>query len=166
MNDQLQTILQQNIAALTKELSRFDDDAFNRVPASGGWTPGQITEHLLAVEQRTLKVFSGKTETAEPGRGPLAHLEAIKARLTDRVNKIDAPAALVPTDTAKDKETSIQQLVAARNEVIQWVTEHDTSLLLPDLPHRLFGVLTGAEWAYFTVLHTERHIEQLQEISC
>jgi hypothetical protein len=165
MNDQLKEALQQNIENLTKELSRFDDQRFNQPPAAGGWTPAQIADHLLVIERRTIKVLSGKTEIPEAGRTPDAHVAAMEARLTDRINKIDAPPALVPSDRPKEKQELIDTLIAARQELINMVNQQDMHLLLPEFPHRLFGVLTGLEWTQFTILHTNRHIEQLKEIA-
>jgi hypothetical protein len=165
MNDQLKTELQNNIDALTNALSRFDQHAFNQAPASGGWTPGQIAEHLLVIERRTIKVLSGPTEAPPAERSPDAQVEAMRTRLTDRINRIDAPPALVPTDITKEPQVLIGELNAARKEIIGLVDKQDMSLLLPEFPHRLFGVLTGTEWVKFTILHTNRHIEQLKEIA-
>jgi hypothetical protein len=165
MNDQLKEALQQNIENLIKELSRFDGKRFNQRPASGGWTPAQIAEHLLVIERRTINVLSGKREAPEAGRSPDAHVAAMEARLTDRINKIDAPPALVPSEIPKEKQELTDTLIAARQELVNMVSQQDMHLLLPEFPHRLFGVLTGLEWAQFTILHTNRHIEQLKEMA-
>lgn len=162
MNKLLTTALQKNIEALTKEISRFDYESFNRVSAAGGWTPGQVAEHLLLFDIRALTTLSGKTQPAS--RDPQEQIAAIQARLTNREQKIEAPPFLIPTDTSKDPAAMMDKLIAARRNLIQFVSDNDMNLLLPDMPHRFYGPLTGTEWMQLIVLHAERHILQLQEM--
>jgi hypothetical protein len=163
MNDSLTTELQKNVEALTKELSRFNYEDFNRVPATGGWTPGQIAEHLLIFDIRALTTLSGKTQPVD--RDPQELFPAILARLTNREHKSDAPPFLIPTDTSKDPAALTDKLIAARRNLIQFVTEHNMDLLLPDMPHRFFGPMTGNEWMQLIILHAKRHLLQLQDIT-
>lgn len=60
MNEAQVIALQKNIETLVRSLSRFDYEGFNRAPPGGGWTAGQVAEHLLIIEHMALTDCRGR----------------------------------------------------------------------------------------------------------
>ena len=160
MNTALSIALRTNTDDLLKALSRFDYTAFNCKPSGGGWTAGEITEHLLLNDIRVNTVLSGKTFPTD--RDPQEKVNAFQDRLADRENKIDAPAFLLPSEVAKDPIALTERILAERRKLNQVILDTDLSLIYPDSPHRLFGPLTGIEWVQFLIHHCNRHLIQLE----
>lgn len=132
--------LRTNTAELLKLLSRFDYPAFNKKPGNGGWSAGEIAEHLLLFAIRLNTVFAGNAVPVD--RDPQEKQSVVQDRLIDRENKI----------------------VAQRRKLNQTIIDMVLSLLLPNSPHRLFGPLTGIEWVQLLIHHCNRHLIQLREI--
>lgn len=163
MNEAMVIALKENTNTLVKALSTFDYMHFNHCPADGGWTAGEIAEHLLLFDLRITNALSGKTETSD--RDPQANINAMQDRMADRVNLIDAPTFLVPSTTAKDPGTLTQKILDQRRIISNLIADQDLTVLLPDSPHRFYGIMSGVEWAQFLILHCNRHIEQLRKLA-
>ncbi|MES2328151.1 MAG: DinB family protein [Bacteroidota bacterium] len=163
MNEAMMIALKENTNTLAKALSAFDYVHFNRHPADGGWTAGEIAEHLLLFDLRITNVFSGKTAPSD--RDPQANINAMQDRMADRVNRIDAPTFLVPSTTAKDPVTLTQKILDQRCIISIMITDQDITVLLPDSPHRFYGIMSAVEWVQFLIHHCNRHIEQLRELA-
>lgn len=163
MKDSLAAQLQHNTQTLVTILSGFSSGELNRRPQHGGWTPAEIAEHLVMLDKRILRILDGNTAPA--GRDPLEKVPVFSERLANRNTKIDAPPFLIPSGNPKDTATVTGELLAERQKLMEAIGQKDPLLLYPDAPHRFFGTLTGAEWIRFLILHSERHISQLQELA-
>lgn len=65
MNKVLSIALRTSTDDLLKPLSRFNYPAFSSKPSGGGWTAGEIVEHLLLLDIRVNTILSGKTISTE-----------------------------------------------------------------------------------------------------
>jgi hypothetical protein len=162
MNKVLSLALNKNTDDLVKVLSGFDYPAFNRKPAAGGWTAGEIAEHLLLFDIRVNTVLAEKSE--ETDRDPQDQVTAIRDRLIDRDNTIDAPPFLMPSDVAKDPIALRDKIVAERRKLNQALLDNNLSGLYIETPHRLFGPLTGIEWINLLIHHCNRHLIQIDSL--
>ena len=162
MNQLMTIALRTNTDDLLKVLSRFDYPPFNQKPANGGWSAGEIAEHLLLFDIRVNTVLSG--HSVPTTRDAQEKINTFQERLRDRENKIDAPPFLIPSDVAKDPAALIEKIIAERRKLNQAVIDTDLYLEFPETPHRLFGILTGVEWVQLLVHHCNRHIMQLREL--
>lgn len=145
---------------VTVALSAFSHEAFNTAPHHGSWTPGQIAEHLLIFERRALSILS--SPAAPLDRDSEEKTAAIRLRLENRGQVIEAPSFLLPSDAAKDRDDIVAELKTARDGLVAFIETHDIRVLYPEMPHRLFGVLSGYEWMHLIMLHAKRHIMQLE----
>jgi len=161
MNEVLSIALRENTDELLRELSRFDYNGFNHHPKEKAWSPGEIAEHLLLADLRTFKVLSGNSISSD--RDPQELVTTFTTRLADRKNTIDAPQPLIPSLTIKDPEATRNKIAIQRKQLLLLVEEKDLTQLLPDTPHRLYGIMSGIEWIQFTILHCQRHLLQLKE---
>lgn len=159
MNAALTLALKENTYVLLKELSRFDYPSFNSKPDPHAWSAGEIAEHLLIFDLRLSSILS--TEPSYMERDPQERIEQIADRLADRVNRLEAPAPLLPSGTAKDPEALYEKLSLSRNQLLQKCEESDLTLFFTATPHPILGVLSGVEWINFLIHHTNRHLQQL-----
>lgn len=143
-------------------LSAFDATVFNAKRSDGGWSAGDIAEHILLADKRFTIVLEGAASEAthEPGD----NVSKFEARLLNRENKLDAPPFLVPSDNDKDKEEILAAIRAERNTIAELIGSRNMSLVNYDAPHRLFGPMNSQEWVMFNILHTQRHLQQLKEL--
>ena len=160
MNHLMTVALRTNTDDLLKELARFDYPSFNQKPGSGGWSAGEIAEHLLLFDIRVNTVLSGKSTPTT--RDAQEKINMFQERLADRENKIDAPPFLMPSNVAKDPTALVEKIIAERRKLDQMITDTDLYLEYPDTPHRLFGTLTGVEWVQLLIHHCNRHLLQLK----
>lgn len=151
-----------NTDALLQTLSRFDASSFNTKRADGGWSAGDIAEHILLADKRFTIVLEGAASEATHEGGE--NVSKFTARLSDRANKLDAPPFLVPSENEKDKEGMIAEIRSERNRIAALIGSGNMNLVNYDAPHRLFGPMVSQEWIKFNILHTERHLKQLEEL--
>jgi uncharacterized damage-inducible protein DinB len=151
-----------NTEQLTKKISEFDFETFNRKPADGGWSAGEIAEHILIFDIRLNTVLPDATSPSQ--RDPHAQIKSISDRLEDRGNKIDAPEFLKPSGIATDPQAIIEKIRTERNKVLRFIDDNDLSLTNAKTPHRLFGTLTALEWIALVMQHTARHLHQFDDM--
>jgi len=155
--------LKESTRELLKSISEFPEEHFNTKPAAGGWTAGQVAEHLIKVEAGTLRLFTGETKTCE--RDPEEKLNNIRNRTSDFDEKINAVSSTVPDDKPKDKEKVLDKLQDTRQRLIGMIELHNLSEEITGFAHPLFGSLTRMEWIYFNIYHAKRHLHQIKDIS-
>lgn len=163
MNKAMSVALRTNTDELVKAISRFDYPAFNSKPSGGGWTAGEIVEHLLLFDIRVNTVLSGKSVATN--RDPQEKVNAFQDRLANRENKIDAPSFLLPSGISQNPVALADKILAERRKLTQAINETNLSLLYPDTPHRLFGTLNGNEWVQLLIHHCNRHLIQLDALN-
>jgi hypothetical protein len=159
--DELITQARQAYAALMETLEAFTPDNFNRRPPLGGWTAGQVAEHLL-LSAGAVEVIAGRTEAA--GRPADEKVEAIASIFLDFTIKLQSPDFIVPAAVDYDKRTMIDRLKTAWTKLREAVRLLDLNALCVDFEMPVIGHLTRLEWIWFYVFHTQRHLRQLQRL--
>ncbi len=162
INEQLAKQFRNTTEELIQLLEKFDDTSFNRKPAGGGWSAGEVAEHLLIFDTRLDKIL--ETATHPTGRDITEKKPVFTARVSDRKNKIDAPPFLVPTAGIKSVSWLVEQIKEERKKIMKSIEKNDLALHSKEFPHRLFGELTAFEWINLVDVHAKRHMEQLNEL--
>jgi uncharacterized damage-inducible protein DinB len=147
---------------LINEFAGIDEELFNIKPSENVWSAGNIAEHLIILESYINKIFTGKTKNSD--RDPLKNVELIKQYLMDFDKKLNAPEPIAPQKTTIGKEYILKEFWENRNTLNKIISINDLTLVCLEFNHRLFGELTGAEWVYFIIFHTERHLYQLNKL--
>lgn len=147
---------------LVKLIESFDQETFNKKPSPDKWSAGQVAEHLLIFDIRLSDVL--KTATHPTERDIAEKNTAVNARVSNRVNKIDAPPFLIPSDDMQTPSLLAEKIRTERANICKQIEVIDLSLHSKDFPHRLFGELTVYEWVNLIDQHTHRHIAQLKEL--
>lgn len=159
-------LLQQQFQTTTHQLMEligsFDESSFNRKPDDGGWNAGQVAEHLLLFDKRLVEILATAVHATD--RAIDEKTPTYTQRVTDRINKLEAPTFLVPSDEHRSPAEMIQKMSETRKNLQTKFTAIDLSLHSTEFPHRFFGEMTAYEWINFVDLHAHRHIPQLQSL--
>lgn len=160
--EEIRTELKDSTRQLLSTVQAVPEADFNRQPAKGRWSAGQIAEHLIRVEVGTLRFFTGANRA--PGRDPEAKVEELRRKLLNREQKLTAYGPIVPDDRPKQKQAVLAKLQDTRQRLTGLIELEDMSRVLTDFDHPLFGPLSRAEWIWFIIFHSARHRQQLREL--
>jgi hypothetical protein len=153
---------QQTSAAVLDTLTGFNDQQFNTQPAYGGWTAGQVAEHLL-LSGGVTEVVKGST-TPTTNRPPDTHLPMIAGIFLDFNTKLQSPDMIVPHSGYYDKQQQINKMRIVWENVKERISHLDLTVTCLDFEFPTVGPLTRLEWLWFYVWHTQRHLRQLRNI--
>ena len=144
---------------LRKTVRSFTPQQFNTVPSTGGWTPGQVTEHIILATGGI-----PDEHVAEADRLFSARDETTRSVFTDYMHKMEAPEMLHPEMKAYDQEQQLAVIEGVREAHLKGIAEKDLFALCLDFELPVWGTLTRYEWWKFIGYHTDRHIHQLEKI--
>lgn len=147
--------------ALIETLEAFDLKRFNQVPPSGGWTAGQVSEHLLK-SAGVVEVIAG--QTAEPTRPADAMVDTLASIFLDFTTKLQSPDFIVPEAKQYDQQEMIARLKTVWDKIVEGIRILDLSALCLDFAMPGLGPLTRLEWISFYIFHTQRHLRQLDRL--
>lgn len=158
-------ILLTDLDACTKNfldvLTKFDKDNFIQKQSDNGWSPAQVTEHLLLLEITSNKAISG--ETIPTNRPPDEKIPLIKWAMEDTTKRV-APESVLPANRLTDSASAIEKIKQQRDKLRQAVINLDLSEACVLFKHPALGTLTRWEWMYFTIYHMQRHLKQLKRL--
>src|SRR3569833_1562006 len=147
---------------LLEVLSRFSAQNLNAIPFEGSWTGGQVAEHVLISSSAVAGALSGPTEAAE--RNPQQHIELFSQEFLNFDHKLKSPDFILPSDEPKDKQALVQSLKETFEKIEEAASTGDLNLICTSFDMPTIGKLSRSELAWFTIVHTKRHIHQLKNI--
>jgi hypothetical protein len=147
---------------LIKLFESFSAEQINMKPAEGGWTAGQIMDHVL-------KFVSGVVQTLQAkGIASDRPLDAYAKNLEDVfLNfevKYDAPDFVVPAEPPHDKERLLSKAHRVFTELEKLIREVDLSLIYEEFSLPGTPPMTRYEWVVFAWSHSERHRVQMERL--
>lgn len=141
----------------------FDQHQINIRPANGGWTAGQVGEHLFKSDSAILKALHGPTK--ETKRAPDKYADDINSQFLDFSTKMQSPDIIIPADIDHEIEFLISALKSSRELLGKAIKTLDLSLICTDpVMSDLVGEWTRQEYINFVISHTHRHIHQLKKL--
>jgi DinB superfamily len=147
--------------ALMDTLEAFTPDNFNQGPVLGGWTAGQVAEHLL-LSAGVVEIIAGRTETAHRPADEKA--DALAAIFLDFTIKLSSPDFILPAKKTYDQQEMTDRLKTVWTKLKEAIRLLDLKALCLDSEIPTIGTLTRLEWIYFYVIHTQRHLRQLKAL--
>lgn len=153
--------IKETCSTLIGVLDSFTEHEFNTVPSQGGWTAGQVAEHLL-LSAGVAEVITGRTE--ETTRADDEKIAVIGSIFLDFTTRLSSPDFIIPAAGMYDKTEMIDKLKIVWTRLGQAVKLLDLSVTCVDAEFPTLGHLTRLEWIVFYVFHTQRHIRQLKNI--
>ena len=156
--------LERTAEAFQSAAEAIPQQAWEVARAEGKWTPAQIAEHLILVEQQLKQMLREKLLT-----GPEVERSADQEKLDQRVpeavlnpnRRPEAPPSMRPTGRWNSREEALRAFAEERQQTIEYVRATQDPLRSHRVPHSL-GNLDGHHWLLLLVAHTERHTRQLQ----
>ena len=162
MNKEIVAIFEQTTEKLLKQLLPLSNEQLNLVPFENSWTPAQVTDHILKAESNFPQLLDGSTK--ETGRSIDEKKESIRNLFLDFTTKMKSPDFILPSTEPFDKEMLLKNVKQISATITAALQSHDLSRICLDREIPVFGSLTGMEWAWFIIYHTERHIHQLENM--
>ena len=137
----------------------LDEEAWNRVPYKGSWTPAQLVRHLL-------KSVSGIGPLIEkPGkpadRDPGERILGLKQNFLDITKIMHSPEFIVPENEHYNKDALIKQFEGALAPLTKLKDVNGTEIIT-GLP---LGEVTKLEILHFILYHFQRHLIQMKRIT-
>lgn len=148
--------------ALLAHCAQLSPEAWHRSDGEGRWTPAQILEHLVLVEQRILGLLGAMLEQAPEAdwRERTAAQEPKLAATAVAVSKVEAPPPMHPQGNRAPAE--LQAAFAALRERTIALAVRRGELEQRVKTHLALGDLNGWQWLRVLGYHTERHLAQMQ----
>ncbi|MGV6862656.1 MAG: DinB family protein [Putridiphycobacter sp.] len=130
------------------------------------WTPGQQLEHLLmstrpvrqilTAPKFVLKLFWGKANRPSKTYDQLVEKYELKLKEGAKASKKFTPAK-VSADKAKYLSKTLNQELNRLVKKLDKYSESDLDRYI--IPHPILGKLTVRELLYFTIYHTNHHLD-------
>lgn len=130
------------------------------------WSICECVEHLVLVEQSVL------ARLEEVLKLPPESMQEDPARMDGRVlravpsrgRRVAAPEPVTPTGRFGEFEETAQAFREIRRRSIEFASTTPAELRSHFSPHLVLGMLDAHQWLLFLAAHTERHLEQIDEI--
>jgi len=148
-------------AELLKIVPSTGDEQLNAAPATGGWSLGQIADHLLK-SYASVRVMNGNTKPTE--RAPDEKVQGVKELFLDNSIKMTAPVGVLPSAGPINKAGLIEGLEKRISQMKEVLINKDLSLTCIDFEIPGYGEFTRLEWMCFNIFHTQRHLRQMNKM--
>ncbi|HMB64069.1 MAG TPA: DinB family protein [Eudoraea sp.] len=164
---------QMTVAELTKTQDRLlnavdglSEDQLNFKSSPESWSVAECVEHLAISENNIGQMLQGALQTpADPSKRDSVKLrdEELMGIITNRDQKIKTSAAFEPSGKFGSHEETLEAFKSKRMEHIEYIktTEDDLRNHYGQLP---FGTIDGLQIVLFMSGHTERHVQQIEEV--
>jgi hypothetical protein len=145
---------------LVNLLNSFSTVTINQIPLEGSWTAAQVADHVSLSNFSIARALQLKGNSIN--REPDERAGELKDLFLDFNRKFKSPDFIVPTKTEYDKSELLYQLHSSIDKIQE---EVEAAVLTELITHPAFGDITKLEILYFVLYHTQRHIQQVKNIS-
>ena len=153
--------LEENTTKLLNYLETVDEAILAQRPAPDSWSILEIFEHIIIIDQAINMMFNAPTESVE--RKADEKISSIEQVFNNYDRQYPAAEAIFPRGTIKDKTAVREMLSQTRGAFLKTGNETDWHAECKAFKHFRFGYMTRLEWAYFSIIHANRHIVQMQK---
>jgi len=162
MKNDIITEFESTFADLEAALEKFDENKFNLIPFEGSWSAAQVADHLLQSNNISVNTLTGGV--IESNRDPDENEAAIRSAMMDFETKTNAPDFVLPSVEIMNKDEILDCFRTSGSKLRSILIEEDLTKLCTDFPLPVIGELTRYEWLCFTICHTKRHTNQINNI--
>lgn len=162
MKSAIQNTILKTYSKLHNLVSSFSKEDINTIPFEGSWTAGQTTQHIILACSGLTALFAGKTEKTI--REPDKNVEPLDSIFLDFTTKYQSPENIKPADIEYEKGTLLISIKKLQNDLYEAAETYDLTLTCLNAKVPGFDYFTIYEWLHFAIVHTQRHIHQLESI--
>jgi len=137
-------------------LESMTDEQLNEVPSPGSWSAAQVVRHIVKANDSGFLFAPGTV----PDRDIGLHIPDLKENFLNFEIKMQSPEFIIPENRFYTKQECLESIQMVFNNLIQNLPAIDLSIEF-EAP---FGMTTKWELANFIVFHSQRHLNQLQNI--
>ncbi|HYO84192.1 MAG TPA: DinB family protein [Bryobacteraceae bacterium] len=157
--------LERTAAAFVTAAEAVPADRWKPGPESGKWSPGQIAEHLVLVEQQLIGMLQNellKSPAVERSPDQSELDERIPIAVLDPQRRPEAPPTMRPTGRWLDRTEVLTHFRSERDRTVAYIRDTNDPLRGHRVARPGLGRLDGYHWLLLLIAHTERHTRQLQ----
>jgi len=162
MRNELKIEIINTFGQLYQTLSLFTESEINAIPFEGSWTSGQVARHIIKATSGLKQVCDSNTKKI--AGNPQEKVPALNKIFLDFNTKMNSPEFIYPEAKDYNKELLLATIQQIENELLDIAENYDLTLTCMGFEMPGFGNLTIYELISFAVVHTKRHIYQLQNI--
>ena len=155
--------LQETNTEFIEQLEVFLPEEINTVPFGGGWTAGQVAQHVHKSDQGMLMELTGPVK--RENRRPDQFSDMISKSFLDFETKLQSPAFILPETRDYKKDFIIARFEETRLKIGEAAQVSDLAETCTAFPFPGIGELTKLEIINFIIVHTKRHTHQLRKIA-
>ena len=137
-------------------------------PAPDVWSVAECAEHIALLEDRLFAMIQRFANEPPASAEDLAQVEGredlLVRMVTSRRRKVTAPEEVCPANRWPTRDLLIAHFVESRERTIAHARSDGAELRMRIHPHFVLGPLSGYQWLLFQAAHSERHIQQMDEI--
>ena len=129
----------------------------------GRWSAMQILEHICMAESSIGKILVRPSDKVSEQAELIGNERIRKLVVEERHRTVVAPERMIPRGeitTVADFETAF---VAQRNALKEDIASGAKTIDNRVFMHPSIGEMTISDWMYFSLSHTERHLDQIRE---
>jgi hypothetical protein len=154
--------LQESTSQLEAAAKSLPADKISLRPSPECWSALEILEHVYIVD-RVVAERAPKAEMLTEPQANAAKEDQIRARVTDRTTRIQAPSAVNPAGKFKSLDEALGELRAGRAQLADTIVQHAGKLRRSKITHPILGEITAYELYVSAAAHGIRHARQLEE---
>jgi hypothetical protein len=161
--------LEADFTALADYVAAYNETAFVQMPR-GKWSAGQHLEHLIRSSRPVymaigLPAFLLRLLFGKPNRTP-RNFEQLVLHYKEKLSQGGTASGrfLPPAVPYRQQQQKLQQFLQLKDTLqIRVLALPETKLDNCLLPHPLLGKITVREMLFFTVYHTQHHLQIMQK---
>jgi hypothetical protein len=148
---------------LIAAVSPLASEIYNKQPAAGEWSIGEIVHHLCLVEERVTREL--EAAVARPPRRPTFLRRFVPTSIVaSRLVRVKAPKAVNPSQTLA-KEEALANFAGIRSNLKRLCEGNgDSRLRQIVFKHPFLGEIDGVAAVSFLGYHEQRHLKQIREV--
>lgn len=154
--------LTETTAEFLLNLESVNASLTNQHPFNGGWSIGQVVEHIHKSDKGMIFFLSGPSKKGD--RPPDQHIPVMEKIFLNFNEKLNSPDFIIPEDKIYEKDNLIFRFKNERQEILEILEKADLTETCTAAPFPGIGEVTRLEILAFVNVHTQRHIHQLKRI--
>lgn len=160
-NTVIAAIAETNIS-LVDLLAAFTQAQLNAVPFEGSWTAGEVADHIYKFQSGIPSMM--RSNTAATSRPADEKEPQLKAVFLNMETKMASPDFVYPSAGPFDKQVLIDRQQSKTKEIVETMEALDPGEECLDYEIPGLGRFTRLEWGCFILYHTQRHLQQMENI--
>ncbi|HWY10955.1 MAG TPA: DinB family protein [Bacteroidia bacterium] len=164
--DEIKKSFDQTVDTWKSATEEYTEQLFELRPNEGGWSIGQVCEHLIGSTQRVFvvidKCLAGKTNENE--QKTVAGENAIKTNVLTN-GKVQNPAHKENPPLQPDNRLTVREIFEdIRNNFMNVAEKVKASKATGKEKHPVLGFMNAHEWLHTIDMHWRHHIKQKENI--